>query len=207
MSTQERTVYRYGDFPELFWDLRRDVEVDGTNPAVIARLLEHAPPETVWKLVPKNVLLRDFEKLNLPEHTRRFWSVVVRMMRDERGMPAPHVAPDERGITYRARPRFHPGSDRPRLVEARETYRYGDLPELFWDRPRDEVVDGHDPEVIARLLMDAPPGLVWKLVPRDVLLRAFDTLDLPEPTRRFWSVVVDGLRERGGSLAGSHGPA
>ncbi|HLM68967.1 MAG TPA: hypothetical protein VK358_15620, partial [Longimicrobium sp.] len=77
MSPEERTVYRYGDFPELFWDLKRDVEVDAENPAIIARLLEHAPPETIGKLVPAPVLLRDFEKLHLPEHTRRFWSLVV----------------------------------------------------------------------------------------------------------------------------------
>ena len=47
MATEERTVYRYGDFPKLFWDLKRDVEVDGSSPAIIARLLEHAPPETI----------------------------------------------------------------------------------------------------------------------------------------------------------------
>jgi hypothetical protein len=207
MSTQEHPVYRYGDFPELFWDLKRDVEVDGTNPSVIARLLEHAPPETIWKLVPVDVLLRDFEKLDLPEHTRRFWSIVVEMMRDDRGLAAPNVPLNERGITYRARPRFHAGSDQPRPVESRSTYRYGDLPELFWDLPRNAVVDGSDPAVIARLLENAPPDLVWKLVPQDVLLREFETLDLPEHTRRFWSVVLDGMLEEHGTSAGRPSPA
>lgn len=196
MSTEEHPVYRYGDFPELFWDVKPDAVVDGTNPAVIARLLEHAPPETIWKIVPLKVLLRDFEKLDLPEHTRRFWAVAVHMLRDERGVPAPEVPAKERGMTYRTRPRFHPGSDRPRPIEDRSTYRYGDLPELFWDLPRDTVVDGTDPVVIARLLENAPGELVWKLVPVDVLLRAFDGLDLQRHTRRFWSHVIENIRER-----------
>lgn len=196
MSTEERTVYRYGDFPELFWDLKPEVEVDGTNPSVIARLLQHAPPQTIWKLVPVNVLLRDFERLDLPEHTQRFWTVVVQTMRERSGMKAPEITPAERGLTYRFRPRYHPGSDRPRPVEDRETYRYGDLPELFWDLPRDAVVDGTDPKIIARLLESAPGGLLWKLVHPDVLIREFNGLDLQRHTRAFWSQVVENLREK-----------
>lgn len=196
MSTEDRTVYRYGDFPELFWDLKPDVAVDGTNPAVMARLLQHAPPETIWKLVPVNELLRQFERLDLPEHTRRFWSVAVDIMRKRRGLGAPEVPRAERGITYQTRPRFHSGSDRPRPVPDRESYRYGDLPELFWDRPPDGPVDGTDPTVLARLLERGPPELVWKLVPADVLIREFDALDLQRHTRAFWSLVVASLREK-----------
>lgn len=207
MSTEDRTIYRYGDFPELFWDLKRDVEVDGSNPAVIARLLEHAAPETIWKLVPVGVLLRDFEMLDLPDHARRFWSIVVEMMREERGMQTSPLPGGERGITYRARHRFHPGSDRPQTIVERTVYRYGDLPELFWDLPRAEVVDGSDPRIIERLLENAPPDLVWRLVPEDVLLETFETLALPEHTRRFWSLVVDGMRTERGALSGSHSAA
>lgn len=196
MSTEKRTVYRYGDFPELFWDLKPEVEVDGTNPAVIARLLQHAAPETIWKLVPVNVLLRDFERLDLPAHTQRFWTVVVHTMRERSGMETPDVPSEQRGITYHVRPRFHPGSDRPRPIEDREAYRYGDLPELFWDLPRDEIVDGTNPRIIARLLESSPPGLIWKLVPVDVLIREFDGLDIQRPTRAFWSQVVENLREK-----------
>lgn len=206
MATEERTVYRYGDFPELFWDLKRDVQVDGSNPSIIARLLEHAPPETIWKLVPVSVLLRDFEKLDLPEHTRRFWSIVVSMMREKRGVAPPVVPASERGMTYRTRPRFNPASDRPRPTAQRATYRYGDLPELFWDRPADAVVDGSDPEIIARLLESAS-DVVWKIVPPDVLLREFESLDLREHTRRFWSVVVNMLREKRGEQTRSQPPA
>jgi hypothetical protein len=207
MATDERTVYRYGDFPELFWDLKLEAEVDRTNPSIIARLLEHAAPATIWKLVPAEVLLRDFEKLDLPEHTRRFWSIVVGMMREARGLKRPAVSREERGITYRTRPRFHPDSDQRRAIPQRGTYRYGDLPELFWDRPLNVVVDGSDPEVIARLLEDAPPELVWKLVDADVLLRDFEALRLPDHTRRFWSLIIDGMREKRGIHTGRQSAA
>jgi|GEM_PF-4916624 len=84
MSTDEQTVYRYGDFPELFWDLKRDAPVDGQNPAIIARLLMHARPETLWKLVPVSVLLEKFDQLDLPDHSRRFWALVIQELRARR---------------------------------------------------------------------------------------------------------------------------
>jgi hypothetical protein len=204
MSTNEQPVYRYGDFPELFWDLQREEIVDGTNPAIVARLLEHARPEIIWKLVPDDVLLRDFEKLDLPEHTRRFWSIVVGTMREERGIAAPEVAETDRGITYRTRPRYGDlPSTRHQPVEEGGTYRYGDLPELFWDLPPETPVDGSDPSVLARLLENAPPKLVWQLVDVNVLLREFDGLDIPRHTRGFWSIVVDGIRKDNESQTGS----
>jgi hypothetical protein len=203
MSSDERTVYRYGDFPELFWDLQPDAEVDGENPHIIARLLEHAPPETLWKLVPVDVLLRDFEKLDLPEHTRIFWSVAVRMMREKRGIPAPDVPREERGLTYRVHPRFHQRSGNPSPTPDPDVYRYGDLPDLFWDMPPGQVVDGTNPEVIARLLENGSEKVVWKIVPRDVLLREFENLELQRDARTFWSVVVDMMRKKHSLESGS----
>jgi hypothetical protein len=194
MSTQERPTYRYGDFPELFWDLKRDEVVDGTNPAIIARLLENAPPETIWKLVPVDVLLRDFEKLDLPEHTRRFWSVVVRMMRRERGIETP--AP--RGPRFSAPPppsRLPPPPPESAGDEL-QAYRYRDFPELFWDLEGDLEVDRRNPAIVARVLTDGGIDAVRKLVPRHVLLRDFEQLELPPHARRFWSVVVGMLRDR-----------
>ncbi len=91
MPTDERAVYRYGDFPELFWDLRGDVPVDGEDPLIIARLLQHANPETLWKLVPVPVLLEKFDEVELPEHSRKFWSLVIERLRErsrEREQPA-----------------------------------------------------------------------------------------------------------------------
>jgi hypothetical protein len=82
MSTDERPVYRYGDFPELFWDLKPDAEIDTENPDVMARVLQHGSMDAIRTLVPMEVLLRDFDKLELPEHSRRFWELVVRMRRE-----------------------------------------------------------------------------------------------------------------------------
>jgi hypothetical protein len=84
MATNDLTTYRYGDFPELFWDLKRDAPVDARNPAIIARLLMHARPETLWKLVPVPVLLEKFDDLDLPDHSRKFWSLVVEELRERR---------------------------------------------------------------------------------------------------------------------------
>jgi hypothetical protein len=201
MSTEERTVYRYGDFPELFWDVRPDAVVDGTNPAVISRLLQHAPPETIWKLVPVDVLLRDFEKLDLPEHTRRFWSLVVGMMREKRGIPTspPNTAQAETPPP----PRLPP----PPAGEARQElprYRYRDFPGLFWDLKGDLEVDRRNPAVIARVLADGSTEAIRKIVPRHVLLRDFETLELPPHARRFWSVVVTMMREQEGSAGRGH---
>jgi hypothetical protein len=84
MPTDKQVVHRYGDFPELFWDLKRDALVDAENPAIIARLLMHARPETLWKLVPVPVLLEKFDQLDLPEHSRKFWSLVVQELRERR---------------------------------------------------------------------------------------------------------------------------
>ncbi len=84
MSSDEQTVYHYRDFPELFWDLKGDAPVDAQNPAVIARLLMHARPETLWKLVPVPVLLEKFDQLDLPEHSRKFWALVVQELRERR---------------------------------------------------------------------------------------------------------------------------
>ncbi|HEX2209036.1 MAG TPA: hypothetical protein VHG93_15260 [Longimicrobium sp.] len=84
MSTDEQTGDRYGDFPELFWDPKRDAPVDARDPAIIARLPMHAPPETLWKLVPVPVLLEQFDQVDLPDRSRKFWSVVVQMLRERR---------------------------------------------------------------------------------------------------------------------------
>jgi hypothetical protein len=81
MSTQERTVHRYGDFPELFWDLKPEAEIDRGNLRMIARVLTHGSMEAIRTLVPMDVLLRDFEKIDMPDHARRFWSLVVDLRR------------------------------------------------------------------------------------------------------------------------------
>lgn len=68
---------RYGDYPELFWDLRPDEIIDVEQPFVLARILTHAKPETIWKLVPVSIIRRELPSLPVPEHSRRFWGMVL----------------------------------------------------------------------------------------------------------------------------------
>ena len=81
MSTTERPIYHYGDFPELFWDLKPEAEIDPNNLRMIARVLTDGSMDAIRKLVPMEVLLRDFEKIDMPDHARRFWSLVVDLRR------------------------------------------------------------------------------------------------------------------------------
>ncbi|HEU0015791.1 MAG TPA: hypothetical protein VFQ45_19085 [Longimicrobium sp.] len=80
--------YRYGDFPWLFWDLKPDEEVDGENLRVIARVLTDGRMADLRRLAPIATLLREFPRLDLPEHAQKFWSIVVRMLREREGLAA-----------------------------------------------------------------------------------------------------------------------
>ena len=68
---------RYGDFPELFWDLQPDEVVDVEQPWVIARFLTQATPELIGQMVPVETIRRELPTLPVPEHTRRFWEMVL----------------------------------------------------------------------------------------------------------------------------------
>ena len=68
---------RYGDYPELFWDLRPTEVINVEQPFVLARILTHATPETIWRLVPVSVIRRELPTLPMPEHSRRFWGMVL----------------------------------------------------------------------------------------------------------------------------------
>lgn len=67
----------YGDFPELFWDLRSDAPVDAEHPSILARLLECAKPAVIARLVSLDTIRNELDALPVPEHTRRFWRIVV----------------------------------------------------------------------------------------------------------------------------------
>jgi len=70
-------AYRYGDFPELFWDLQPDAPVDVENPSILARVIQYGNMEAIRKLVRPEVLRRELSTLFVPEHTRRFWWKVL----------------------------------------------------------------------------------------------------------------------------------
>lgn len=77
MHQDDEGVYRYGDFPELFWDLQPDVEVDREDPLIIARVLREGSLPALKKLVDPTVLARELPHLPLPAHIRDFWRSVL----------------------------------------------------------------------------------------------------------------------------------
>ncbi|MBB4638982.1 hypothetical protein [Longimicrobium terrae] len=73
--------YTYGDFPELFWDLQKDVAIDGTDPLVISRVLREGNLEHVRRIVPTEALIQKFDELILPRNVRTFWALMVDKLR------------------------------------------------------------------------------------------------------------------------------
>ena len=91
MSADERTVYRYGDFPELFQDLDPDAEIDRDDPLIITRVLREGNLSHVKKLVRMDVLAREINHLELPENIRSFWSLVLQKIAERQ----PHLTSPE----------------------------------------------------------------------------------------------------------------
>lgn len=81
-------TWRYGDFPELFWDAQPDVAIDVRNPVTLARLLTRGRAEIIGKLVPLEVLEEGLDAVALPEHVLLFWRAVLRSTPD--GAPSAH---------------------------------------------------------------------------------------------------------------------
>jgi hypothetical protein len=81
--------YTYGDFPELFWDLQKDVVIDGTDPLVISRVLREGNLEHVRRIVSLDALIEHFDELVLPRNVRVFWTLLLADLRRGRiGTPA-----------------------------------------------------------------------------------------------------------------------
>ncbi|TVP43208.1 MAG: hypothetical protein EA350_14035 [Gemmatimonadales bacterium] len=78
VGTRLQPPFRYGDFPELFWDAQPDAEIDVHNPVTLARLLTRGRAEVIGALVPLEVLRERLEVIPLPDHVRVFWRAVVR---------------------------------------------------------------------------------------------------------------------------------
>lgn len=78
---QAEPTYCYGEFPELFWDARPDEVIDPENPVVLARVLTQGSEDALTKLVRPETLERLLPTLVIPEHSRRFWNVVLEHLR------------------------------------------------------------------------------------------------------------------------------
>lgn len=70
-------TYRYREFPELFWDARPNELIDPENPIVLARVLTQGSADAIAKLVRPDALERLLPTLVIPEHSRRFWKIVL----------------------------------------------------------------------------------------------------------------------------------
>jgi hypothetical protein len=74
---------RYGDYPELFWDLQPEQPVNVAEPVVLARLLTQARLDVIAELIPMDLLERELERLPIPDHTREFWRTVLEGLSDD----------------------------------------------------------------------------------------------------------------------------
>jgi hypothetical protein len=75
--------HRYGDYPELFWDLQPEQPVNVAEPVVLARLLTQARLDVIVELVPMDLLRRELERLPIPDHTLGFWRTVLEGLPDD----------------------------------------------------------------------------------------------------------------------------
>jgi hypothetical protein len=89
---QPNARFRYGDFPELFWDAQPEAVIDVQNPVTLARLLTRGRAEVIGTLVPLEVLQERLEALPVPEHVRIFWRAVLRS--DPQGTSGAHHPED-----------------------------------------------------------------------------------------------------------------
>lgn len=70
--------YRYGDFPELFWDLLPEEPVDLHHPVILTRILmDPSGKNAREKLLTLDALRRGLPHADLPEHARLFWTRVL----------------------------------------------------------------------------------------------------------------------------------
>lgn len=73
----EAKRYRFGDFPELFWDARPDAIIDASDPVVLARIITRGSMDAIKRLVSIEVLRERLQELAIPSHVREFWELVL----------------------------------------------------------------------------------------------------------------------------------
>ncbi|MGH7551552.1 MAG: hypothetical protein ACREMQ_00820 [Longimicrobiales bacterium] len=79
MST--RPVYRFRDFPDLFWDAEPDAVIEPDNPFVLGRVLQLGSMEQLRQLVDLDILREQWDRLWLPPRTRYVWQKVLDLLR------------------------------------------------------------------------------------------------------------------------------
>jgi hypothetical protein len=72
-----KSPYRYGDFPEPFWDARPDAPIDPDEPVVVARIIMRGSSDALHRLVSPSKLRAVLPALVVPDHVRAFWRRVL----------------------------------------------------------------------------------------------------------------------------------
>lgn len=79
MTASRRSAYRYGDFPELFWDAQPGAPIDPANPVVLARILSRGSSRAMSALLTLELIRDNLGHLALPGHVLAFWRRVVEL--------------------------------------------------------------------------------------------------------------------------------
>jgi hypothetical protein len=69
--------YKYGDFPELFWDAQRDAVIEPDNVVMLSRVLSQGSMEAIRRLVDFDIVRQRWEELWLTPDTRYVWAKVL----------------------------------------------------------------------------------------------------------------------------------
>ena len=74
---EHKQEYRYGDFPELFWDAQPEVAIDQRSPVVLSRTISRGSVRAIRALVDSEELRFALPTLPVQPHVRRFWQRVL----------------------------------------------------------------------------------------------------------------------------------
>jgi hypothetical protein len=69
--------YRYGDFPELFWDAQKDAIIEPDNVVMLSRVLGHGSMKAIRLLVDFDIVRQKWDELWLTPDERYVWAKVL----------------------------------------------------------------------------------------------------------------------------------
>jgi hypothetical protein len=69
--------YRYGDFPELFWDAQRDAIIEPDNVVMLSRVLRSGSMKAIRQLVDFDIVRQKWDELWLTPDVRYVWAKVL----------------------------------------------------------------------------------------------------------------------------------
>ena len=69
--------YRYGDFPELFWDAQSDAIIEPDNVVMLSRVLRNGSMAAIRQLVDFDIVRQKWDELWLTPDVRYVWAKVL----------------------------------------------------------------------------------------------------------------------------------